>query len=67
MSKVMNELQKLIETTQRKLDGLREEFDRLDANHPHQAIQVARDISEEASRLASLLEFQKQMKEGGIE
>lgn len=45
----------------RKLEGLREEFDRCDANHPHQAVQVARDISECASGLEALLKFKKEV------
>lgn len=43
-----------IEKCKRKLQALREEFDRLDANHPQQSVQIARDITtciEELERL----------------
>lgn len=60
---VMRVLQTKIDVLQKKLEGLREEFDRLDANHPQQSIQVMRDISRAAGDLASLLEFQRYMQD----
>lgn len=51
----MSDLEKQIADCTRKLNALREEFDRLDANHPHQSIQISRDIAECVKELEALL------------
>ncbi len=44
-----------VQVLQTKLQSLREEFDRVDANNPHRSLQVARDISEAQMQLKQIL------------
>lgn len=55
------DLKKQIDDNMKKLEGLREEYDRLDANHPHQSSQVAKEISQTVKVLEDLFKNQKLM------
>ncbi len=52
----------MIQETERKLAALREEYDRLDANHPAQCVQVMIDIRKLADKLESLLKMKEGLK-----
>lgn len=54
-----NEIAKQIEESMKKLQNLREEFDRLDDNHPHQSTQIAKDIAKCVKEVESLTEQEK--------
>jgi len=56
-------LDEQIEALTNKLEALRAEFDRLDANHPAQSVQVAQDIKVCAKKLERLIAFRKLMYE----
>lgn len=55
------EVMKSIAEAERKLAALRAEYDRLDANHPAQCVQVMVDIRQLADGLDKLLKLQSVM------
>lgn len=55
------EVMKSIAEAERKLSALRAEYDRLDANHPAQCIQVMVDIRKLADDLDKLLKLKAVM------
>lgn len=59
MNKAADEIQKRIDEETKRLEQLRLEFDRFDANHPHMSAQVSLDIKDCAEKLETLLNLQK--------